>query len=295
MLAFAYAERQSRFDLHDVEFKAEKSGSGYTLNGHKGVVFHAAAADKIIVSARTSGGSRDEKGITLFLVDGKAAGLSAGFDSAVGAMWVTVPVKPLLGYAQARSRASTPVSNAPTAVSGISASASRDSASSTTAITSPRSRKRPTANCSDADTSRPAMGARTVVCSSCSVCSASAASSRSILAWVACSISACAGLLIKASDLSAINADAGAAAISLAQGDRNAVDIGVVDATGALPFIVLATLAVLIVLAALAFGVGIWIGFGYPGLYDKYEATGKAPRVTPFEMLMDWVVRRFDR
>ena len=76
MLAFAYAERQSRFDLHDVEFKAEKNGSGYTLSGHKGVVFHAANADKIVVSARTSGGSRDEKGITLFLVDGDAAGLS---------------------------------------------------------------------------------------------------------------------------------------------------------------------------------------------------------------------------
>ena len=76
MLAFAYAERQSRFDLHDVEFKAEKNGPGYTLSGHKGVVFNAASADQIIVSARTSGGSRDKKGITLFLVDGKAAGLS---------------------------------------------------------------------------------------------------------------------------------------------------------------------------------------------------------------------------
>lgn len=76
MLAFAYAERQSRFDLHDVEFKAEKNGSGYTLSGHKGVVFNAATADKIIVSARTSGSSRDEKGVTLFLVDADAAGLS---------------------------------------------------------------------------------------------------------------------------------------------------------------------------------------------------------------------------
>ncbi|MCL7965746.1 MAG: hypothetical protein M8857_01420 [marine benthic group bacterium] len=54
-------------------------------------------------------------------------------------------------------------------------------------------------------------------------------------------------------------------------------------------------LAILIVLAVLALGLGIWIGLGYPGLYDKYESTGKAPRVTPFEMLMDWVVRRFDR
>ncbi len=75
-MAFAYAERQSRYDLHDVEFKAEKSGDSYVLNGEKGVVFHAAAADKIVVSARTGGGSRDAKGITVFLVDGGANGLS---------------------------------------------------------------------------------------------------------------------------------------------------------------------------------------------------------------------------
>ncbi len=54
-------------------------------------------------------------------------------------------------------------------------------------------------------------------------------------------------------------------------------------------------LTLLIVLAVLSFGVGIWVGLGYPGLYDKYESTGKAPRATPFEMLMDWIVRRFDR
>ncbi|MFT6583215.1 MAG: acyl-CoA dehydrogenase family protein [Alphaproteobacteria bacterium] len=76
MLAFGYAERQSRYDLFDVEMKAAKDGDGYVLNGHKGVVFHAAVADKIIVTARTSGGSRDKDGITLFIVDKGAAGLS---------------------------------------------------------------------------------------------------------------------------------------------------------------------------------------------------------------------------
>ncbi len=75
-MAFAYAEKQARYDLNDVEFKAEKSGDGYVLNGEKGVVFHAASADKIVVSARTSGGSRDETGITVFLVDSGADGLS---------------------------------------------------------------------------------------------------------------------------------------------------------------------------------------------------------------------------
>ncbi len=54
-------------------------------------------------------------------------------------------------------------------------------------------------------------------------------------------------------------------------------------------------LIILTVLAVLALAVGIWVGLGYPGLVGKYEKTGKAPRVTPFEMLMDWVVRRFDR
>jgi pimeloyl-CoA dehydrogenase small subunit len=76
MLAFAQAEKQSRFDLHDVELKAKKSGKAWSLSGHKAVVLHAASADKIVVSARTKGKSRDTDGITLFLVDGKAKGLT---------------------------------------------------------------------------------------------------------------------------------------------------------------------------------------------------------------------------
>ena len=75
-LAFAYAERQARFDLNDVETKAEKSGDGYTINGAKGVVFGAASADKIIVAARTSGDTRDADGISLFVVDSDADGVS---------------------------------------------------------------------------------------------------------------------------------------------------------------------------------------------------------------------------
>lgn len=56
------------------------------------------------------------------------------------------------------------------------------------------------------------------------------------------------------------------------------------------------TLLILIIAGAvLAFGLGIWIGLGYPGLYGRYEATGKAPRMSPFEMLMDWFYRKFRR
>ncbi len=76
MLAFGYAERQSRYDLFDVESTAKKSGSGYILNGHKGVVIHGGTAHKIIVSARTGGAARDTDGITLFIVDAGANGVS---------------------------------------------------------------------------------------------------------------------------------------------------------------------------------------------------------------------------
>ncbi|MEP3247585.1 MAG: acyl-CoA dehydrogenase family protein [Sneathiella sp.] len=75
MLAFAYAEKQSRYNLNDVETTGTKSGDGYVLNGHKAVVYHGATADKIIVSARTSGNARDEDGISLFIVEKDAVGV----------------------------------------------------------------------------------------------------------------------------------------------------------------------------------------------------------------------------
>ncbi|HEY1707413.1 MAG TPA: acyl-CoA dehydrogenase family protein [Rhizomicrobium sp.] len=59
-----------------VTMKATKSGSGYKLTGAKKFVMDGGAADLIIVAARTSGNAGDKKGITLFLVDGKAAGLT---------------------------------------------------------------------------------------------------------------------------------------------------------------------------------------------------------------------------
>lgn len=76
MLALAYAEPQSRYDLHDVALTATKNGGGYVLNGQKGVVLHGGCADMLVVSARTSGERRDESGITMFLVDANAPGIS---------------------------------------------------------------------------------------------------------------------------------------------------------------------------------------------------------------------------
>ena len=74
--AFAWLERQSRYNLADVSLKATKGGAGWTLSGHKGVVYNGPSADCIFVLARTAGGAREEKGLTLFAVDAKAKGLS---------------------------------------------------------------------------------------------------------------------------------------------------------------------------------------------------------------------------
>lgn len=76
-LTFAFAEPTSRFDLADVSTTATKDGTGYRLNGHKCVVLYAKTADKVLVSARTAGEQRDPMGVSLFLVDMDASGLSA--------------------------------------------------------------------------------------------------------------------------------------------------------------------------------------------------------------------------
>ena len=74
--AFAYLERQSRFELADVKTTATAAGEGYTLNGEKVVVFNGANADHFIVSARTSGEQCDEQGISLFLVSADTSGVT---------------------------------------------------------------------------------------------------------------------------------------------------------------------------------------------------------------------------
>jgi alkylation response protein AidB-like acyl-CoA dehydrogenase len=75
-LACAFGEPQSRYDAFDVETRAEKSGSGFTLSGRKAVALGADCADRLIVSARSAGGPADKDGLCLFIVDAKAAGVS---------------------------------------------------------------------------------------------------------------------------------------------------------------------------------------------------------------------------
>ena len=76
VIAFAFAEPQGRFNYADLLTAAKKSGSGYTLSGQKAVVLGAPWADALIVTARTAGGQRDGKGVSVFLVDKKARGVA---------------------------------------------------------------------------------------------------------------------------------------------------------------------------------------------------------------------------
>ena len=75
-LSLAYAEEQSRFDLEDVVTRAIPNEHGYIITGKKSMVQHGGSADYFVVSTRTSGGQRDEGGITVFLVDAKSEGLA---------------------------------------------------------------------------------------------------------------------------------------------------------------------------------------------------------------------------
>ena len=75
-LALAYAEPQSRFNLSDVVTVAKAEGENFILNGYKSVVMNGPSANKIIVSARTSGSQLDENGITLFVIDSDTSGLN---------------------------------------------------------------------------------------------------------------------------------------------------------------------------------------------------------------------------
>ena len=55
---------------------AEKSGNGFKLNGAKAMVVDGHVADALIVAARTSGEEGDAEGISLFILDPKAKGVS---------------------------------------------------------------------------------------------------------------------------------------------------------------------------------------------------------------------------
>lgn len=69
------ADEAPRHQPAHVATRAEPSGNGFRLTGAKPFVLDGHVADRLIVAARTSGADDDAAGITLFLVDPKAAGV----------------------------------------------------------------------------------------------------------------------------------------------------------------------------------------------------------------------------
>ncbi len=105
ILALAYQEARSRYDLNRVSTQAAAEGDAWRLSGEKIQVLDGQNANALIVSARTAGEDSDPDGITLFLlapdtpgvaiipqtrVDNRAAalvtldGVKAGAESVVG-------------------------------------------------------------------------------------------------------------------------------------------------------------------------------------------------------------------
>ena len=74
--ALAWTEPGGRYHLDDVQTMATKRGDEYVLEGRKSAVIAAPWADYLIVSARTSGNRRDADGVSLFIIDRKAPGIT---------------------------------------------------------------------------------------------------------------------------------------------------------------------------------------------------------------------------
>lgn len=75
LTALAVDER-SRHRPNHIATHAEQSGNGFKLSGAKTFVLDGHVADKLIVSARTEGDDDARDGVTLFIVDAKANGVS---------------------------------------------------------------------------------------------------------------------------------------------------------------------------------------------------------------------------
>jgi 3-oxocholest-4-en-26-oyl-CoA dehydrogenase beta subunit len=76
VFAFAMTEPGMYYDASRVGLKADSRGDSWTLNGVKLFVENAQAADYVLCVARTGGSPGDRDGLTLFMVDGKAPGIS---------------------------------------------------------------------------------------------------------------------------------------------------------------------------------------------------------------------------
>jgi alkylation response protein AidB-like acyl-CoA dehydrogenase len=107
VLALALTEPDHSWEPGGVSIRAKRAGGDFVLEGTKLFVLEAGAATRLVVAARTRSGADPSKGISLFLVDPRAEGVSirriggflAGRSFEVKLDSVRVPGSDLLGAA----------------------------------------------------------------------------------------------------------------------------------------------------------------------------------------------------
>jgi alkylation response protein AidB-like acyl-CoA dehydrogenase len=70
------SDEKNRHAPHSIATRATGASGKFKLNGRKIHVLDGHVADRLIVTARTSGDVESREGITLFLIDGKASGVN---------------------------------------------------------------------------------------------------------------------------------------------------------------------------------------------------------------------------
>lgn len=76
LIATLAVDEGAKHKPHNIAMQAVRAGNGFKLNGAKALVIDGHVADLLIVAARTGGNAGDHGGLTLFLVDPKAKGVS---------------------------------------------------------------------------------------------------------------------------------------------------------------------------------------------------------------------------
>jgi alkylation response protein AidB-like acyl-CoA dehydrogenase len=81
IVSFAFTEPEYGWGPGSIKMPASRRNGNYVLNGTKLFIPWAHVADQILVVARTSEGSSPEQGVSLFLVDKNAKGISTRLQS----------------------------------------------------------------------------------------------------------------------------------------------------------------------------------------------------------------------
>jgi alkylation response protein AidB-like acyl-CoA dehydrogenase len=76
LIAALAVDESTKHRPEKIGLAAKRSGNGFTLSGAKSFVIDGHVADWLIVAARTAGNAGETRGITMFLVDAKAKGVT---------------------------------------------------------------------------------------------------------------------------------------------------------------------------------------------------------------------------